>query len=52
VSLGHNVPQIVDLSGRSEAVIRTHKKNVMKKLGIKNVEALVAWGIAHGYNNR
>ena len=50
ISRGHNVPQIVKLSKRSDAVIKTHKKNVMKKLEIKNVEALVAWGIAHGYH--
>ncbi len=50
ISMGNNVPRIKKLTGRSDAVIKTHKKNVMKKLGINNVEALVAWGIEHGYH--
>ncbi len=49
---GHNVPQTVKESGWAESVIRTHKKNVMKKLGIRNVEALVVWAIEHGYHKR
>jgi DNA-binding NarL/FixJ family response regulator len=50
IARGHNVPQIVSLTGWKESTIRTHKKNVMKKLGIKNVEALVAWAIAHNFH--
>ena len=50
IAKGHNVPQIVGLTNRSTSVINTHKKNVMKKLGIRNVEALVVWALKHGYN--
>jgi DNA-binding NarL/FixJ family response regulator len=52
VAKGHNVPQIVEQTGWADSVIRTHKKNAMKKLGIRNVEALVAWAIREGYHKR
>lgn len=52
IAKGHNVPQIVEQTDWAESVIRTHKKNAMKKLGIRNVEALVAWAIREGYHKR
>jgi len=32
-------------------VIRTHKKHIMQKLDIHNVEQLVVWGRDHGYHD-
>lgn len=52
ISKGKNVPQIEEQTGWAKSVIRTHKKNAMKKLGIHNVEALVAWTIKEGYHNK
>lgn len=52
IAKGNNVPQIAQKSGWAESVIRTHKKNAMKKLGIRNVEALVAWAIKEGYDKK
>ena len=50
ISRGLNVPQIAKTSGMSRAIINTHKKNIMSKLDIHNVEALVKWGIKNGYD--
>ncbi len=49
IANGYNVPQIKDLTGWVDSVIRTHKNNVMQKLNIRNVEALVVWAIENGY---
>lgn len=51
ISRGHNVPQIHKMTGWNKAVIRTHKKHIMQKLDIHNVEQLVVWGRDHGYHD-
>jgi DNA-binding NarL/FixJ family response regulator len=48
IAQGHSTPQIADKLNISPKTVETHRKNMLKKVKVKNIMGLISYGIQHG----
>jgi DNA-binding NarL/FixJ family response regulator len=48
IGRGRSNEQIGDLLNLSEKTVATHKRNVMKKIGVKKTSELILWALDNG----